>query len=131
MATCPQVQTPEVVLPPGSIRELVRLDDDGLGGWSTQSASAEAQMLFAMVGRNGDTAESIRELIQIPAKIEAALRIYVRSFPEDAGGIEGVIEFRRQVAQEFERLVLQLSDASDPRADRGEWAIEQSGRGKV
>jgi len=46
---------PRVVPPPGPVRELVRLDDDG------QSASAEAQMHFAMVGRNGDTVENIRD----------------------------------------------------------------------
>jgi hypothetical protein len=41
------------------------LDDAGLGAWGTQSAAAEALMLYAMLGRNGYTAESIRDLIRL------------------------------------------------------------------
>jgi hypothetical protein len=105
MASATRVQTPGVTLLPGAVKEPVGLEDDGLGAWGTQSAKAEALMLYAMLGRNGDTAETIRELIRVPANIEAILRAYARSFPEDAAGIEGVIEFRRRVSEEFERLV--------------------------
>lgn len=115
MATCPQVQTPEVVLAPGAVKELAGLENDGLGAWGTQSAKAEARMLFAMVGRDGDTLQSIRELIRVPAKIEATLRAYARRFPEDRAGIEGVIQFRRQVAEEFDWPV---------RHSNGAWANE-------
>jgi hypothetical protein len=85
MATYPQAQIPEVVLPPGAIKELAELENDGLGAWSTQSAWAEAQILFDMVGRNGDTVEGIRELVRVPAKIESALRIYARKVPVRRG----------------------------------------------
>ncbi len=59
-----------------------------------------------MVGRNGDSVETIRELIAVPAKVEAVLLAYAKRHPEDQQGIEGALEFRRRVAEEFERLVL-------------------------
>ena len=58
-----------------------------------------------MLGRNGETVESIRSLIAVPPEIEDALTLYARRNPEDAFGIERVIRFRRRVAEEFERLV--------------------------
>jgi hypothetical protein len=85
-----------------------------LGAWGTQSAKAEALMLYAMLGRNGDTVESLRELIRVPAKIEAALRLYASKDREDGAGIEGVIEFRRRVSEEFERLVRESESVALP-----------------
>lgn len=64
----------------------------------------EARSLFAMIGRNGDTVESIRELIAVPANIENALTLYVSQHPEDARGIEKVFSFRKRVREEFDQL---------------------------
>lgn len=64
----------------------------------------EALSLFALVGRNGDTVESIRELIPVPPRIERRLLLYAEQNPEDAWDVEHVLEFRRRVVEEFERL---------------------------
>ena len=61
-----------------------------------------------MIGRNGDTIESIRELIMVPPEIERTLRLYLRWHPEDADGIERVLKFRSRVAKEFEELLSAL-----------------------
>ena len=50
-----------------------------------------------MVGRNGDTVDSIRELIAVPPEIEHALGLYAKRFPEDAPAIEKVLRFRTRV----------------------------------
>ena len=65
----------------------------------------EARNLVALIGRNGNTVESIRQLIAVPANIEQALKHYARLHPQDAEGVEIVLEFRRLVAKEFDRLV--------------------------
>lgn len=57
-----------------------------------------------MIGRNGITLESSRELIVVPAEIEQALRVYGQRHPEDAEGIQRVLEFRSRVAKEFEQV---------------------------
>jgi hypothetical protein len=55
--------------------------------------------------QSGETVESIRELIEVPAEIENALRRYAREYPEESPGIERAIMFRRTVLEDFERLV--------------------------
>src|ERR1700694_3653076 len=72
---------------------------------STATPWEEARGLFARIESSGDTVESIRELIAVPPKIEETLRRYARRHPEDAKGIERVLEFRRSVREDFERLV--------------------------
>jgi hypothetical protein len=74
----------------------------------------EAVSLFALIGRNGDTVESVRELIAVPPRMEAALLLYAERNPEDARGIERVLEFRRRVAEEFERLQEQKRETTFP-----------------
>ena len=95
MATAPPVQTR--ALPYAEI---------GLSHWlgCTASPRQEARALFAMIGRNGDTVESIRELIAVPPRIEHLLRLYLRQHPEDSDGVERALEFRRRVSEEFELL---------------------------
>jgi hypothetical protein len=58
-----------------------------------------------MLGGNGDTVDTIRELIAVPREIETMLRAYAGQYPEYAIGIERVLQFRRRVGEEFERLV--------------------------
>ena len=97
MATALQIQTLDV---------LPSIADD-CSHWlgCTATPREEARSLFAMIGRNGDTVESIRELIAVPPNIEDALLLYAARHPEDAPGIKRVIEFRRQVAEKFEQWV--------------------------
>lgn len=65
----------------------------------------EARALFEMIGRNGDSVESIRELIQVSPKIETWLLEQARHSPRGRRGIEKVLDFRRRVAAEFEQLI--------------------------
>lgn len=57
------------------------MEDELLG---RQSAVAEARALYRMIGNGRNTVESFRELIAVPAKIEAVLLAYARGFPEEA-----------------------------------------------
>ena len=77
----------------------------------------EALSLFALIGRNGDTVEPVRELIAVPPRMEAALLLYAERNPEDALGIERVLEFRRRVAEEFDRLEEQKMETTFPIAN--------------
>jgi hypothetical protein len=60
------------------------------------SDADRAQKLLMLVGRNGDTIESIRELIAVPPEIERTLRLFVLEHPEESDGVERVLEFRRR-----------------------------------
>jgi len=62
-------------------------------------------MLFALVGRNGDTLKSLRKLIAVPPRIETALRAYAAATPEARELIERALRFRADVLLEFERLI--------------------------
>jgi hypothetical protein len=68
------------------------------------AAREEARILIAMMRRTGASIEDTRELIEVPQEQEAALRLYARTNPEDAAGIERVLKFRERVADEFNRL---------------------------
>jgi hypothetical protein len=65
----------------------------------------EARGLFALIRRKADSVESIRDLIAVPPEIEGALSLYATHHPEDASGIERVLQFRKRVREEFDRLV--------------------------
>lgn len=77
-------------------------------GWLPRvSVEKEVQELFRLVRLGTETPESVRELIEVPSEIEEVLRFYAQENPEDADGIEGMIQFRRQVLREFKRLIRQ------------------------
>ena len=65
----------------------------------------EALALFEMIGRNSDTVDSIRELIRVSPKVEAWLLEQMRYSPRGHRGILKVLDFRRRVMGEFERLL--------------------------
>ena len=69
------------------------------------SPKVEAEALLKLVRFNENTVETIRELIAIPAETEERFRSYAARYPEDETAIERVIEFRRRVREEFDRLV--------------------------
>ena len=77
------------------------MDDEVLG---RQSAFDEAKLLYWMIGEE-TTVEDIRELIAVPARVEAALRAFVRANPGDGEWIEATLKFRSDVLEEFDRLV--------------------------
>jgi hypothetical protein len=76
--------------------------DEPLG---RQSAVTEAHALYRMVVQGTETVTEIRELIQVPARIERALQSYARANPDDAQWVERSLRFRQVVLEEFERLV--------------------------
>jgi hypothetical protein len=82
-----------------------------------------------MIGRNGDTVDSIRELVAVPPWIEHALGLYARRYPEEAPTIEKVLRFRKRVREEFDRLVRE-SESAPPRAvecEAAEFVATQGG----
>jgi hypothetical protein len=95
MATAPQVQTAGTLSSEGDYSRWL--------DWNARPTD-EARSLFKLVGRNGDTVESVRELIAVPPETERNLRSFICQHPEDALGVERVLQYRRRVAQEFERL---------------------------
>lgn len=70
-------------------------------------ARTEARALRKLVGRNGDTVETVRELIGVEPQEESQLLAYARECPEEEPFIRKALQFRREVAGEFERLVSQ------------------------
>ena len=73
--------------------------------WAIRNPLDEARDLHRMVMYGSCTIESIRDLISVPSEIESALLAYANRFPKDGERIHCVLQFRRKVAQEFERLV--------------------------
>lgn len=73
--------------------------------WAIRNPLDEARDLHRMVAYGSCTVESIRDLISVPPEIETALLAYADRFPKDGERIHCVLQFRRKVGQEFERLV--------------------------
>jgi hypothetical protein len=65
---------------------------------------AEARALYRMLGA-GHTLEELRECIGVPPEIERALMLYAAANSVEASWIEKILNFRKSVEQEFERLV--------------------------
>ena len=80
---------------------LADRDDSNL--WFVGPPKVEARALLALVGRNGDTVDTIRELIRVPPRIEMALRTYGQGHAGE--GMVQILTFRKRVAEEFARLV--------------------------
>lgn len=121
MATALHVQTPEDFSPAAEYSSP----------WLDRPVAPreEALSLFTLVGRNGDTVQSVRELIAVPPNIEAALWLYAERNPEDAQAIERVLQFRRRVAEEFERLEEQNRETTFPVANGNGPPTELTGEG--
>jgi hypothetical protein len=61
------------------------MDNELLG---RQSAKAEARALLPLIGKDGNSVETLRALITIPPKFERALRAYAERHPEESHWIE-------------------------------------------
>jgi len=72
--------------------------------WDPTSPAFEAQGLFALL-ENGNTVDDIRRLIEVPPDVEASLRAFIRSYPEESFEIAYMLSFRQKVALEFERIL--------------------------
>jgi hypothetical protein len=73
------------------------------------SPAAASRDLYRMVNRGPRTVEETRDLIAVPPAAEDALRAYADRYPEEAWEIEGILQFRQRVAEEFEILVADAS----------------------
>ena len=94
-----------------------QVDDTGIAPepdiWDARGPAFEARGLFALLGRDGNTPDGIRRLIEVPPEVEASLRAFIRLNPEEGFEIEHILSFRQKVAEEFERL-LALSLFDEP-----------------
>src|SRR5258707_452309 len=74
--------------------------------WRTGSPIAEARMLYKLLRRNGDSADSLRRLISVTPAEEIELRDWAAcSSPCVPVGIEAMITYRRQVLLQFNSLL--------------------------
>jgi hypothetical protein len=64
----------------------------------------EAKALFALLGRNGDTEESLLELIRIAPQDQALLRNCAADCLGLAAHIERALQYRLRVEKEFRAL---------------------------
>ncbi len=100
-------------------REQKRLRDEAEADHRADMEAAlppvkeEARALFEMIGRNGDSVESIRELIRVSPKGEAWLLEQARHSPRGRRGILKVLDFRRRVLEEFGELVIKQRVSAD------------------
>jgi hypothetical protein len=72
--------------------------------WSLPPPRVEAKALFTMLGRNGDTEESLLKLIRVAPREQAALRGCAARYHELSVHIERALRFREKVEEEFKRL---------------------------
>ena len=79
--------------------------------WDPTSPAFEAQGLFALL-ENGNTVDDIRRLIAVPPDVEASLRAFIRSYPEESFEIAYMLSFRQKVALEFERILAMVGTAN-------------------
>jgi hypothetical protein len=73
--------------------------------WAIRNPLDEARDLYRMVRYGSCTVGSIRDLISVPPEIEASLLAYADRYPKDGQRIHCVLQFRRKVSTEFERLL--------------------------
>jgi hypothetical protein len=73
--------------------------------WAIRNPLDEARDLHRMVIFGSSTIDAMRDLISVPPKIEGALLAYADRYPKDGQRIQCVLQFRRRVAEEFERLL--------------------------
>ena len=86
-------------------RDQVLMPSGNENPWAIRNPLDEARDLHRMVTHGSCTVESMRELISVPAEIESALLAYAHRYPKDGERIHCVLQFRRKVGVEFERLL--------------------------
>jgi hypothetical protein len=89
---------------------------DHVGGLTNAMACAEARGLFTAIGRNGETVDSVRELICLDPESHKILTNFAAAQPAESVWVLRVLEFRERVLEQFERLVLQSQSRRSRRA---------------
>jgi hypothetical protein len=82
--------------------------------WSTGRAETEAKEFYALLGRNGETAEVLRETIGVSGVELKELSEWAEAEPYLASHIQAMIDYRMEVLAEFNRLV--ENDAAESRS---------------
>ena len=77
--------------------------DDGLFINLQGRVHDEVRYLLALMERTQTPLDEMRELITVPPNLECMLRAFCHENPEETLGIIKILEFRRKVAEEFER----------------------------
>jgi hypothetical protein len=77
-------------------------------------ACGEARGLFIAIGRNGETADSMRELIRVDQESRKTLMDFAAAQPAESVWVLRTLEFRERVLREFERLVSRRTGACRP-----------------
>lgn len=91
-----------------------------------QSAHAEARGLYRMLGHDGNTIKELRELIAVPPETERALRAFARAHAEDSPWIEASLNFRLDVAREFERMMREgITETDLPELEESELGADE------
>ncbi len=86
--------------------------------WRTGSAKQEALAVYAMLGKNGDSIESLRQLIAVSPTEKSELEEWAAcSSPAIALGIENMLRFREKVLEEFDHRVENARRADSAEAD--------------
>jgi len=86
--------------------------------WDARGPEFEARGLFALLGRDGNTPDVIRQLIEVPPQVEASLRAFIRLHPAEGFEIEHMLSFRQKVAREFEHLLASRQFAHSQAAEK-------------
>jgi len=69
-------------------------------------ACGEARGLFVAIGRNGETVDSMRELIRVDQESRKILMDFTAEQPAaESVWVLRALEFRERVLEQFERLV--------------------------
>lgn len=72
--------------------------------WNFPPPRGEARALLSLLGKNGNTTESLLGLIRVTPTEGVLLRAAARSAPEMVDRIEKALAYRLRVEQEFEKL---------------------------
>jgi hypothetical protein len=72
--------------------------------WRPGSALIEAKCLYEMIGKNGDDAQTLRELISVSDADRRELGLWIEQEPYLRNKIQAMIHFREMVLAAFDRL---------------------------
>ena len=64
----------------------------------------EAASLLRMVGRNGETVDSVREVIRIDRESLKSLRGFAAIYPAESAWVREAIQFRGLILESFDQL---------------------------
>lgn len=84
------------------------------------SPLTEAKAVLRLVGRNGrtSTVQALRDLITVSPRAEEILQFYAHRNPPESEHILEMLEWRRQVLNEFDRMTGHQGSAASPATPR-------------